>query len=524
MHRAILSIITLSIFLCISFGFGSETEAPSHVHGLVKEGKYLEAIAECQAIVEHAQQDDTKATAFLMIGDIYSYYLDDYDAALRYYDLVKTEYPKSNASANAFFNSGMILYEKGRFKEALLQFNVYLKNYPQGTRRDTASYMVEACSREIPLTVAKEDKPVGPAARDIDIVRVLLAASAKPVVITVTSSVEVMDANEKRTLGRLATGDKVVGVSNGMLMIDGQPVGDGEIILICAPGEKLKLDGKRYRGKVKLKKTALGGVAAVNVLRTEEYLYGVVPREMLPSWPLEALKTQAVAARTFVLYQKDKNRNDDYDVTATTLSQVYGGFDCETSETRQAVDCTKGEVITHGGRLILAYYHANSGGMTEDAGNVWTTDLPYLKGVIDPFSEGAPDCRWSVLLRLKDIARSLSENGIRVNVVHDVTPVGVSPSGRVTRVRVVHDRGETILRSNDFRIKLDARLVKSTLFVAVREGDVIRFDGRGYGHGVGLSQWGAREMALQGYTYRDILKHYYTGVEVGNTSPLAQRR
>ena len=199
---------------------------------------------------------------------------------------------------------------------------------------------------------------------------------------------------------------------------------------------------------------------------------------------------------------------------ATTLSQVYGGFEAETPSAVRAVDDTRGRVLYYKGKPILAYYHSSSGGATEDAKNVWTADIPYLKGIPDEYSVNASGSRWTLSLARKDLEKTLQRSGTRVGEIRDLVPVDVSPSGRIVKLRIIQDNGEMILRSNDFRLRVDPQSLKSTLFTMVKEQSRIRFEGKGCGHGVGLSQWGAYEMARRGFTCDDILKYYYQGIEI----------
>jgi stage II sporulation protein D len=235
---------------------------------------------------------------------------------------------------------------------------------------------------------------------------------------------------------------------------------------------------------------------------------------MSPQWPSEALKSQAVAARTYALYQKEKNRDKDYDVYASTSSQVYGGFGVEKETTTRAVNDTRGKVLRHRGNLILAYFHANSGGVTEDAKNVWTADVPYLKSIRDDFSAQAPNTHWNKYVDLVSISQSLRAKGVDVDTIVELIPTAISPSGRVRNIRIRHNRGQTTLSGNHFRIKVDPKLIKSTLFTIRRSGNGISFYGKGYGHGVGMSQWGAYQMAKAGHPYTNILRYYYSGVEI----------
>jgi stage II sporulation protein D len=252
----------------------------------------------------------------------------------------------------------------------------------------------------------------------------------------------------------------------------------------------------------------------INILDVEAYLYGVVPKEMSPQWHPEALKAQAIAARTYALDQKEKNKDKDYDIIADTTFQVYGGAGAESGRSNQAVDETKGMVLLYDGQLALAYFHANSGGMTEDAKRVWSTDIPYLKMVRDVYSMKAPNCSWTLSLSVDKIRKALSSKGLEIGSIERLVPVEVSPSGRVMKIKIFHGGKEVILNGNDFRSKIDPTLIKSTLFTIFKQGDEIRLEGRGYGHGVGMSQWGANIMAGEGYSYDDILKHYYQGVEI----------
>jgi len=221
-----------------------------------------------------------------------------------------------------------------------------------------------------------------------------------------------------------------------------------------------------------------------------------------------------VAARTYVLYVKNKNSDKPYDVEATTASQVYGGYDAEVYASNSAVDTTRGQVMIYNGSLIIAYFHANSGGHTEDAKNVWSADIPYLKGIPDRYSERIPGGSWECFLSYEDVRNRLNRHGLGIGRIRELKPGGVSRSGRTLKMKVVSDQGTYALKSNNFRIKVGETKLKSTRFriQPYRHGILIR--GNGYGHGVGMSQWGANRMAQSGFKYQDILKHYYRGVRI----------
>ena len=284
--------------------------------------------------------------------------------------------------------------------------------------------------------------------------------------------------------------------------------------VVASQGGTVRVNGATYRGNLKLIVTGQGRINAVNLVDIEDYLYGVVPKEMPPNWPEEALKAQAVVSRTFARYQMDANASRDHDVSATTASQVYGGVAAGTDRTRRAVNATRGRILTFKGKPALTYFHANSGGMTEDARHVWRVAIPYLQSVSDDYSARAPGAAWSSFLSFDQIRDAMSRNGIKTGQVSDLETASQSPSGRAIRLKITHSAGTTVVGGNQFRTITDPAVIKSTLFKAERNSQGIRFEGRGSGHGVGLSQWGARMMAEGGSPYREILLHYYKGLEL----------
>ena len=254
-----------------------------------------------------------------------------------------------------------------------------------------------------------------------------------------------------------------------------------------------------YRGRTQLVPTSKG-LTAVNHVNLEHYLYSVLGAEMSPSWPLEALKAQAVAARSFALHKRSSGTTV-YDVTNTTSSQVYKGIETEAQSTHQAVNATAGQVMTYGGKVILAAFHSSSGGHTENVEDIWTQPLPYLRGVAD-YDMGAPVFQWTKSFSKGEMSRLISGVG---NVV-SMTPERRTPQGRVVTMKVQGDRGTKRVSGNDLRSALGLR---STLFAVSSTGSGFQIDGRGYGHGLGLSQWGAHNLAAQGTNYQQILGHYY---------------
>ncbi|MGH2404878.1 MAG: SpoIID/LytB domain-containing protein [bacterium] len=278
----------------------------------------------------------------------------------------------------------------------------------------------------------------------------------------------------------------------------------------------LHVNGRPYRGIVEIRRTTAGRVTVINELDLEEYLYGVVRSEMNPAWPRDALRAQAIAARSLATYSAGRFAAEGYDVRATTDSQVYGGVAAEDVRTNAAVDATRGLVLLYAGRVVFAPFHTDSGGATESSEFVWGGTLPHLRGVADPHSRQAPNHEWTLRLDLPTIEARLARAGRSVAGLQRLEVVGTSPSRRVVTLRLIAVSGTVDIRGTDFRTAIGSSTLRSTLFVIRPAGDgVMEVSGRGFGHGVGMSQWGARGLALAGRDYADILRYYYTGVGVG---------
>lgn len=262
------------------------------------------------------------------------------------------------------------------------------------------------------------------------------------------------------------------------------------------------IDGKEYFGGVKLVKVG-ESFTVINLVPLEEYLRGVVPEEMSWSYPVEALKAQAVAARSFALKNRDKHESEGFDLCATTHCQVYSGVK-NFEAVNAAIDSTRGEVLTYKDKLIDTSFHADCGGMTENASDVWGRALPYLVAVKEKFKSDEP---WTIKVSAKDFGVDKIKN-----VKLSKLKVGRAASDRTSsgRVRSAQINGEKFTGS-ELRQKFS---LPSTLFdMKLDKGEII-FTGYGRGHGVGMSQRGAKYYAASGWSYEKILTHYYTGTEL----------
>jgi len=260
------------------------------------------------------------------------------------------------------------------------------------------------------------------------------------------------------------------------------------------------------------------GLLVVNHVDLEEYVKGVVPAEVNSAWHPEMLKVQAVAARTYALYQHMLSASRDYDVAASIQDQVYRGRHGVDERVEQAVKSTRGLVVTYQNAPIYAAFSSTAAGLTEDAVVVWSKDLPYLKGVECPFDIESPYYQWKASFKIETLEENLRQLGFTVGTIATLTPLSHSRAGRVATLRIVHSKGELILRGEELRKAVGYTVVPSTQFTIDSFGDEVVLSGYGAGHAVGLCQWGAKELAELGYSYTSILHYYYPGTELRNAS------
>ena len=266
------------------------------------------------------------------------------------------------------------------------------------------------------------------------------------------------------------------------------------------------LHGKKYSGLLEVWKSK-NGLYVVNELPLEDYLKGVVAAEVGAKWEDEALKAQAVASRTYALYQK-KNAAPNkmsYHLTSSVLHQVYRG-DMISDNIVKAVNSTKGEILVYENAPIVAFYHSTSGGLTEDCSEVFGKNLPYLKPV-ETNSELSPFYVWEKRIPVSDI-----EKAVKINNIREIYPDSQTVTNRVKDLRISTGIGEHLFPAKDLRKNLGWDKLPSTLITELsRDGDYFIFQGKGYGHGVGMCQWSAQHMAKEGKSYKEILSKFYPG-------------
>lgn len=322
---------------------------------------------------------------------------------------------------------------------------------------------------------------------------------------------------------KIISKDKTVNFSAGnysaTVVEDGLKIGKknfGSRVEIISSGF-LKVNGRGYRGSLILIKKAKSRFTVVNRVELEQYLYGVMKPEISPDWPEATLKAQAVISRTYALKNLNKHSTEGFNLCDTVHCQVYTGLSGESVRTNQAVDATRGEILIYDDEPIDAFFHSTCGGYTDKPSNVWgsANDPEYLEGVKCKFCEDAPRYYWEHTLSKRKIASVLRKKGYPIEVVKKIEVYKKGNGGRISKLGITGDRGKKyILLANQFRIFFNPENQRSAFVEIKAYRDAYQFKGKGWGHGVGLCQWGARGMGLKGYSYEEILKYYYPGTKL----------
>ncbi|TLY19557.1 MAG: SpoIID/LytB domain-containing protein [Nitrospirae bacterium] len=361
---------------------------------------------------------------------------------------------------------------------------------------------------------------LGPArAQASETIRVAIFQNADSVTVAsssglmVRASNDTVDSNERITVTAGPSG----------LIMDSQPLRSDRLDVRGRDGE-LTLNGITVGGHV-IVKLQNGKLLAINELPLEDYVKGVVPSEMSAAWHPEALKVQAVATRTYALYKMRQNARKDFDVVASIKDQVYlyRGRAAAAGPAARAVDDTRDLVLAYRDEPILAVFSSTAAGLTEDAWNVWAVDMPYLKGVECPFDLNSPWYQWRTDVGLPMLEQRLRDEGFPVGVIASLAPAAYTKAGRVVQVRILHSGGELYIKGDDLRRVLGYLVLPSTQFDFDVVGLKVLFAGRGNGHGVGLCQWGAKELAERGYSAETILRYYYPGADIRDLNSLPRR-
>ncbi|MDD4980332.1 MAG: SpoIID/LytB domain-containing protein [Candidatus Omnitrophica bacterium] len=284
--------------------------------------------------------------------------------------------------------------------------------------------------------------------------------------------------------------------------------------------DAVMINGRMFRGNMQFIKDDYAKLTAINYIDLEDYIKGISVRETSHYRPIESLKAEVIVFRTFALYKMQENSKNDFDLTSDVYSQVYGGRGAERYRINKAVDETAGMVLTYKDKILPAFYHATCGGHTEDASLLWNINIGPLKGLPCNFCRESPHFSWHSVLARKDLKDTLLKSGYKLGDIEDILILGYDKSSRITDLKIISDKKEIKISAKDFRNIAGPDIIRSTNFqVKVLDDDIV-FEGLGWGHGVGLCQWGAYFMAKEGYDYKKILEYYYPGAQISSVDNL----
>jgi len=349
-----------------------------------------------------------------------------------------------------------------------------------------------------------------------DTIRVAIVQNASSIDISVEGLYKISNQHSGKLLseGESFQG-KVAAYAQGVSLGGNKYKVNKILIEAIGPQSLILINGRQFKGKICFIKKNNLRILAVNYIESEDYVKGILYHESSHYWPQDALKAQAIVCRTYALYQKKNSPAQYFDVSSDIYSQVYGGKTSERLRTNEIVDETKGEILTYQGKIIPAYYHSTCGGHTQDASLLWDIDIAPLKGVSCGFCKDSPRFSWKEEVSLKEIRQGLlNANFSGCGNIKNITPKGQDLSGRLKNVFVETDNKSFQVPVKDFRNIIGPNRIKSAKFQVKITKDFAVFEGIGWGHGVGMCQWGAYFMAKQGYDYKQILEYYYPQTKV----------
>ena len=302
-------------------------------------------------------------------------------------------------------------------------------------------------------------------------------------------------------------------ITNGCVNIGNKQYNNSEIRITGLRDGAIELNNIRYRGKIRIVQQFNNKFSVIEEVDLESFISGVLGSEMPPTWDEEALRAQAVTARTYVMYKKKVRGNDAYHLDMLDLA--YRGMSSESPRLNKIVQDTKGVVMVYNWNIFPAYFHSTCGGHTEDVRSVFGKDsIPPLSGVMCNYCNNSKYSRWSTDINKSEIERRLGDAKVYVSNIYSIKATNLGAGKHGSRVEIVSANGSKEMNANDFRLMVGPNYLYSTAFDSKNNGKSITFSGRGWGHGVGLCQYGAQAMAEKGFQWTDILKHYYPKIEL----------
>jgi len=462
----------------------------------LENGHYLESIDLYRSAYEASDNDEIKAKALLREANLFSIYLDDKFEAIALYKKLLNSYANVSTIEYATYSLGMLYKDIGERQRAISTFEEYLKYNEDGKFSNQIRFILQRLAKKKILTPKKNPLKIT-ISQKIPSVRVLLS-NTNNITLSSQSGIYFNNKNHRTIKAKY---------KNGKIIIDNRAYFTLE--LISKTPIYVANKNKKYHGKMILT-TYKNKLALVNIVEMNNYLYGVVTSESYQKWDMEALKAQAVASRTYAYYQSKVRKNWIFDIKDNTHDQVYNGINGQTDKSIKSVDDTLGVILLSNNKVILSQYTASSGWHSASSQEIFNAKKSYLSSHTDRFSKVMPNGKWKKKISIKQFEKNLNKQGFNFKDIYTLESVKIGESGRVLTIKVKASNGEKILRT--YSTVRRAANLKDILFKVKKVGQYFIFDGGGFGHGVGYSQWGGQKMAKDGYKYDEILRFYYKDV------------
>ena len=343
------------------------------------------------------------------------------------------------------------------------------------------------------------------------LLKVLLFQTSKPVILTDSYGLKAKGvkllSSESRKLTIYPVNSNKVRINNRLYHKGSLFISSKRYIQVQKKGSK---SIRRYSGKIEIKPYK-NGFYVINHVHTENYLEGVLNAEISTKWNMEVVKAQSILARTFALFKRNARKNYQWHLKSDHSDQVYLGVNIADARGKYAIKATNGLVVSYRGKLAQTFYHSNCGGMTEDPGNLWQYSLPYLRIMAVPYGQDDPKYNWEVNFNNWEINKILKKGNIYIKNLNEIFISERTSSNRVFEM-VFQGNKQNYLLASDFRKYAGYKKVQSLLFEVIKTPNGFKFKGKGNGHGVGMCQWAAKEMAEEGFNYKDILNYFYSPI------------
>lgn len=343
-------------------------------------------------------------------------------------------------------------------------------------------------------------------------IKVLLLKNVKEARLAIYSAYKFSQGNTVLAEGS-SLPEQSLRYNSGKFSIGMKALGSGEMQIAVQSDGAVELNGVRYHGNLLLlpnldQSKGSGKFSVIEITDIERYIAGVIGSEMPYYWNTEALRAQAIIARTFALYQRWKRGDAPYHIKG--LGLAYQGLKKEKRGLNIIVEETRGMVLLYNNEVFPAYFHSTCGGRTEAANLIFNQDsIPPLSGVRCGFCNDSKYYNWETKIEKTFLEKKLRTMNPRIANIYTIQPVGIGPGKHSSMVQICYAGGTEEMNANEFRLLIGSTNLRSTAFNAEDSGRSIKFSGKGWGHGVGLCQYGAQGMAEKGYKWHEILEYYY---------------